>query len=521
MGLYFRNQIRPVLLEWCQEHTKPNGEPYNLYTDGLRIFTTIDFGMQQYAEEAARTHLQKLQEVFDKQFIDWTPYMDAVNEAIERSPRYESMLKSGISKEEILKSFEKKIPMKWWSWEGMRDTIASPMDSVKHYLKILQGSLVAINPKTGGVMAWVGGNDAQTFNIDYVMTPRHPGSAFKPFLYATAIDQGIDPCTFYLNEQRTYTKYENWTPRNADHRYGGVYSLVGALAKSINTIAVQLIFDTGIETVIQKARRMGMKGEMKDVPSLALGTAEVTLMELVSAYTTFLNKGSYRPYLLITRIEDADGNVLDEYKTLPTTKVFSDSTVGIINQMMANVIDRGTAASLRSTYGIKGALAGKTGTTQFQSDGLFVGMSPKFLAGVWVGCFDRRVSFNSLRDGQGGKTALPIWGEFVKRLQADPAYNKTYFNAWWPDEYRGVNDCPFSADLSQLVELNPASEGDSISNCPRRFVLREDYKDHKEPHAGIIKIIDDLFGSKDEKTKKEEREEKREEKKNDKKKDKG
>ena len=521
IALYFRNQIRPILLDWCQEHKKPNGEPYNLYTDGLKIYTTIDFGMQQFAEEATRSHLTKLQVVFDKQFTDWEPYTEALEDALLRSQRYESMKLAGFSDEEIRKAFEEKMEMKWWTWDGMKDTIATPLDSIKHYLKILQGSLVAINPKTGGVMAWVGGNDAQQFNIDYVMTPRHPGSAFKPILYATAIEQGIDPCTFYMNEQRTYTtdtKGEYWTPRNADNSYGGIYSLVGALAKSINTIAVQLIFDTGIDAVINKARRMGMKGEMKSVPSLALGTAEVTLMELVSAYTTFLNRGAHRPYMLITRIEDADGNVLEEFKTKPTTSVFNAETVGIVNQMLANVVDRGTAARLRSEeFGIKGAIAGKTGTTQFQSDGLFVGMSPKFLAGVWVGCFDRRVSFNSLRDGQGGKTALPIWGEFVKRLQADPEYKKTYFNSWWPEEYRWVNDCPFSADISQLIELNPPAPGDSIGNWPRQFVFR-----NEEPSA-IGKLIENLFGSKEEKReeKKEEKEDPKDRKKNNRKKEKG
>ncbi len=181
IALYFRNQIRPILLDWCENHTKPNGEPYNLYTDGLKIYTTIDFGMQQFAEEAARTHLKKLQEQFDKQFSDWEPYIDALKDARERSERYESLKFAGASDEEIEKSFETKIPMKWWTWDGMKDTIASPTDSIKHYLKILQGSFVAINPKTGGVMAWVGGNDAQQFNIDFVMTPRHPGSAFQPF----------------------------------------------------------------------------------------------------------------------------------------------------------------------------------------------------------------------------------------------------------------------------------------------------------------------------------------------------
>ena len=516
IALYFRNQLRPELLAWCNEHTKPNGEPYNLYTDGLRIHTTIDFGMQQFAEEAAREHLSKLQVTFDKQFQDWEPYEAPLKEALERSPRYESLKAGGKDEETIRKIFEEKIPMKFWTWDGMKDTIASPMDSLKHYLKILQGSLIAINPKTGGVMAWVGGNDAQQFNIDYVMTPRHPGSAFKPFLYATAIDQGMDPCTFYHNELRSYSKYENWTPRNADERYGGIYSLVGALARSINTIAVQLIFDTGMDAVIQKARRMGITGEMKKVPSLALGTAEVTLMELVSAYTTFLNKGNYRPYYYISRIEDADGNILEEFKTPATTSVFKEETVGILNQMMANVIDRGTAASLRGTYGVKGALAGKTGTTQFQSDGLFVGMSPKFLAGVWVGCFDRRISFNTLRDGQGGKTALPIWGEFVKRIQSDEEYTKTYFNSWWPEDYRWVNDCPFSADSSQLVILDPRDTQDTLGSWPRKYVLRG------SKSSGIGKLIDDLFGSREDKQdRKEERQEEREEKKNQKKKEKG
>lgn len=519
IALYFRNQIRPMLLDWCANHTKPNGEPYNLYVDGLKIYTTIDFGMQQYAEEAATAHLTKLQEQFDKQFDDWTQYQAAVDDAMMRSARYVALSNAGKSEEEIKAAFDEKIKMKWWTWDGMKDTIATPLDSIKHYLKILQGSLIAINPKTGGVLAWVGGNDAQAFDIDYCITHRHPGSAFKPFIYATAIDQGMSPCTYYMNELRTYEKYESWTPRNADHIYGGLYSMVGALARSINTIAVQVIFDTGMDAIINKARRMGMDGEMKKVPSLALGTAEVTLLELVSAYTVFLNKGNYRPHLLITRIEDADGNVLEEFEPRPTTSVFSAETVGILNQMMANVVDRGTAASLRGTYEIKGGIAGKTGTTQFQSDGLFVGMSPKFLAGAWVGCFDRRVSFNSLRDGQGGKTALPIWGEFVKRLQADEAYNKTWFNAWWPEEYRYINDCPFQADISELVELDPATGADSISHWPRHFVRRGDAK------SGLGKLIEDIFGPKTEskedkkEDKKEERRQEREEKKENRKRD--
>lgn len=494
IALYFRNHIRPILQAWCETHTKENGEPYNLYTDGLRIHTTIDFGMQQYAEEALKVHMMRLQELFDKQFKDWTPYEAPFKEAVERSPRYESLKASGLNDEAIMEKMSEPIPMKYWTWNGMVDTVASPLDSVRYYLKMLQGSVVAINPKTGGVMAWVGGNDAQQFNIDYVLTPRHPGSAFKPFLYATAIDEGMDVCTFYDNRLLTYNNFEGWTPGNADGIYEGIYSLPGALAKSINTIAVQLIFDVGVEDVIQRARKMGITGEMKPVPSLALGTAEVTLLELVSAYTTFLNKGVHRPYLYISRIEDQDGNVLEEFEPKGGAQVFAPETAGIMNQMLANVVDRGTAASLRwKDLGVVGALAGKTGTTQFHSDGVFVGMSPKFLAGAWVGCFDRRVSFNTLRDGQGGKTALPIWGEFVKRLQKDPAY-KSYFNSYWPEEYKWVNDCPFTMEEGELYEILPegAMPRDSTYRGPRKFVL-------KQERRGLGKLLENIFSKKEDK----------------------
>ncbi len=493
IALYFRNHIRSIMLDWCEKHTKENGEPYNLYTDGLKIYTTIDFGMQQYAEEALKIHMEKLQQTFDKQFDDWKDYDAPFKEAVERSPRYEALKNKGLDDEAINDSLSVTMPMKWWTWNGMMDTIASPLDSVRYYLKMLQGAVVAINPKTGGVMAWVGGNDAQQFNIDYVMTPRQPGSAFKPILYATAIDQGIDPCMFYANRLIRYDQFEGWMPGNADGNYEGIYSLPGALAKSINTIAVQLIFDVGVDNVADRARRMGITGEMKRVPSLALGTAEVTLLELVSAYNTFLNKGVHRPYFFISKIEDQDGNVLEEFKAPPTTSVFTPETVGVIDQMMANVVDRGTASPLRwKEIGVTGAIAGKTGTTQFQSDGVFVGMTPKLVAGSWVGCFDRRVSFKTLRDGQGGKTALPIWGIFIKKLQADPAY-KSYFNASWPEEYKYINNCPFSLEEGDLTELGVdpnAPPRDSTYMGPRKFKIKEE--------KGLGNFFHNLFKKKEE-----------------------
>lgn len=494
IALYFRNHIRPILLEWCEKHTKPDGQPYNLNTDGLRIYTTIDFGMQQYAEEALKIHLSKLQQNFDQQFTDWKPYEAPLKDAVERSPRYQALKAKGYTEEQITDSLNVAIPMKWWTWNGLVDTTASPMDSIKHNLSTLQGAVVAIDPKTGGVMTWVGGNDAEQFNIDYAQTPRHPGSSFKPFVYATAIDQGMDPCTYYANRRIAYPQFDGWSPGNADGLYEGIYSLNGALAKSINTIAVQVILDAGIDNVIQRARRMGIKGEIRPIPSVALGTAEVTLMELVSAYNTFLNRGAHRPYYFITRIEDQDGTVLEEFKPEPTTGVFTAETCGIINQMLANVVDRGTASVIRyPEYDIRGAFAGKTGTSQFHSDGLFVGYTPKFIAGTWVGCFDRRVSFNSLRDGMGSKTALPIWAEFLKKLQADSTYD-AYFNSYWPAEYKWINECPFTLEESELEELNvePGVTRDSTYLGPRKFVLKE------ERRSGIGKLIEDIFGKKEE-----------------------
>ncbi len=494
IALYFRNHLRPILLDWCEKHTKADGQPYNLSTDGLRIYTTIDFGMQQYAEEALRIHMTRLQASFDKQFNDWLPYNAPLKDAMERSDRYVALKEKGLSPEQIVDSMNQIMPMKWWTWEGMKDTLASPLDSIKYSLKTLQGAVVAIDPKTGGVMTWVGGNDAEQFNIDYALTERHPGSAFKPFIYATAIDQGMDPCTYYANRRIAYPEFDGWSPGNADGLYEGIYSLNGALAKSINTIAVQVILDAGIDNVIQKARRMGMKGEIKKIPSVALGTAEVTLMELVSAYTTFLNKGNHRPYYFITRIEDQDGTILEEFKPPATTGVFTAETCGIINQMLANVVDRGTASHIRyPEFDIRGAFAGKTGTSQFHSDGLFIGYTPKFLAGTWVGCFDRRVSFKSLRDGMGSKTALPIWGEFVKKLQADSTYD-AYFNSWWPEEYKWINDCPFTMDASELDELDvdPSITRDSTYVGQRKFVLKA------ERRSGIGKLIENIFGKKEE-----------------------
>lgn len=477
IALYFRNHIRPILLEWCATHFKENGEPYNLYVDGLKIYTTIDYGLQSYAEEAFAYQMPILQERFDNQFSGWDKYNDPLQDAIKRSDRYKALQKQGMNHEQIIEELSKKVELKWWEWSGVIDTLASPIDSIKNALGTLQGSIVAVDPKTGGILVWVGGNDAQNFNIDYAVTPRHPGSSFKPFIYATAVENGVDPCTFYANRRLKYQDFDNYSPGNSDGVYDGIFSLPGALARSINTIAVQLIFEAGIENVVRNVRAMGMQGEIKPIPSVALGTAEVTLIEMTSAYTTFLNKGYYKPYMYISRIEDQDGNILEEFKNPNGTQVFSPETAGIMNQMMANVVDRGTAWEVRAQpLAIKGALAGKTGTSQHHSDGWFMGMSPKFVAGTWIGFFDRRISFRSMADGMGAKTALPLWGEFVKRAQADTLYQKAYFSSYWPEDYRWLNQCPFQATEDELIEIGVGPNDpprDSTYLGQRKFLLPE------------------------------------------------
>lgn len=483
IALYFRNHLRPILLDWCANHTKPNGEHYNLYTDGLRIHTTIDYGMQEYAEQALKAHMPELQQRFDAQFTSTEKLEDPFWDAVLRSRRYEALMAAGLDDEAIRDSLARPVAMKWWTWQGVRDTVASPLDSVAHMIKMLQGALVAVHPLTGGVLVWVGGDDARHFNIDYALTPRHPGSSFKPVVYATAIDLGVDPCSFYANRRLTYADYENWSPGNSDGVYEGIYSLPGALAKSINTIAAQLIFEAGIDNVIQKARLMGLQGDMKRVPSLALGTAEVTVLEMASAYNTFLNKGMHKPAYFITRIEDQDGRVLEEFKSPAGITVFSPETAGVMTQMMANVVDRGTAAPLRyKEIGVKGAIAGKTGTTQFHSDGWFIGMTPRLVAAAWVGAFDRRISFQTMREGMGSKTAMPFWGDFIRRMQADTAYRQ-YFSSAWPEEFKWINNCPFEAQENELIELGlqPGEVRDTAYTGGRKFKLPDERRRAIQP----------------------------------------
>ena len=456
IATYFREYARAFMADWVNENPKSDGSKYDIYSDGLKIYTTIDSKMQEYAEEAVDAHMAKLQKEFDKQNEKnkTAPFRDITTEetnkildaAMQRSDRWREMKKQGKSEEEIRESFKKKTKMSIFSWSGDIDTLMTPLDSIRYYKGILQAALMSMDPRTGEVKAWVGGIDYKHFKYDMVKTgQRQIGSTFKPFVYATAIDQmHMSPCdtlpdTPYTIAQGKYGLLEPWTPKNSGKISGDHLTLRAALAQSINTITARLIDRVGPEPVIELVSKMEVDTEdIPPVPSIALGTPDVTLYEMVGAYSTFANQGVYIKPTLIQRIEDKNGTVL--YQNVPETKdVISDETAYVTLSLMEGVTQSGSGGRLRHTwagaaqvyknavtgypYGFTNPIAGKTGTTQNNSDGWFMGMVPNLATGVWVGGEDRATHFSSTAYGQGATMALPIWGIYMKKCYENESLN--------------------------------------------------------------------------------------------------
>ena len=451
LATYFREYARAFMADWTKNNPKSDGTNFNIYRDGLKVYTTIDAGMQSYAEKAMTSHMSNLQNEFTKQnkYNKTAPFRDVEPEEIDiilknsirRSERYRAMTAEGKSKEEILKSFDKKRKMRIFSWKGDIDTMMTPRDSIKYYKNYLQGAMMSMNPQTGEVKAYVGGIDYKHFKYDMVSTgKRQIGSTFKPFVYATAIDQmHMSPCdtlpnTPYCIPAGTRGNMNDWCPKNSSDKYGGMLSLTNALANSINTVTARLIDRVGPEPVITLVEKMGIDTKnMLPVPSLALGTPDVSLYEMVGAYSTFANQGVYVKPSLITRIEDKNGTLL--YQHTPQTKdVISSETAYVTINLLQGVTESGSGSRLRHKtgansayksavtgypYEFKNPIAGKTGTTQNNSDGWFMGMVPNLVTGVWVGGEDRSVHFESTMYGQGATMALPVWALYMKDCYND------------------------------------------------------------------------------------------------------
>ncbi len=426
---YFREYLRLELAEWSKNVYKSDGSPYNIYTDGLKIYTTINSDLQTYAEQAVKSHLSRLQREFNSQWKHsrpWGTNNDVITRQIKMTNRYNRLKDRGMSFEEIMKVFNTPVKMEVFSWDGTSEMSMTPLDSVKYYFKFLHAGFIAMESKTGYIRAWVGGINHKYFQYDHVKSRRQAGSTFKPVVYAAALEKGYKPCDYIPNDSVVYKDYNNWTPRNADRSYGGYYSMNGGLVHSVNTVSVNLMMNTGISNVIKLAKEMGISGDLPGVPSLALGTGEISLFELVCAYNVFNNGGRMVKPVYLRRIEDKDGKVLFEAQLQVEEKeIITQENAEIIVNMLRNVVNYGTASGIRTAYGLDNDIAGKTGTTQMNTDGWFIGFTPDLIAGTWVGGDSPLIRFRSMAYGQGAHTALPIWAGFMRRVYSNPLYRNS------------------------------------------------------------------------------------------------
>lgn len=491
LATYFRAYLDGYMKDWIEKNPKPDGEKYNLYNDGLKIYTTIDSRMQQYAEDAVQQHMPRLQAEFDNQNTPkrnpTAPFLELDKDEIDalmrrgmrQSERWRHMKYDlNKSEEEIIKSFDKAIPMTVFSWKGEIDTIMKPIDSMRYYKSFLHPGMMSMDPQTGHVKAWVGGMNFKHFQYDHVMQgKRQVGSTFKPFVYAAAIDQlQLSPCDSFPNTQITieankFGNPEPWTPKNDGHKYGGFQTLKYALANSTNTVTARLMDKIGPQPVVDLAKKLGIEQEILPVPSIALGTPDLSVYEMVAAYSTFANKGVYNKPVMVTRIEDKNGTVL--YQFQPESRdVLSEEVAYVTVNLMQGVVESGSGSRLRDKwranqalykeiitgypYELTNPIAGKTGTTQNQSDGWFMGMVPNLVTGVWVGAEDRSVHFKSTSYGQGASMALPVWALFMKACYADKELNIS------KDEFERPSELTIEVDCEQYVANSNDGVDDNI-----------------------------------------------------------
>ncbi len=477
---HFREQLRLWLKEWATSHINPStGEPYNIYKDGLKVYTTIDSRMQQHAEDAVHEHLSEWQNEFFKHWKNRDPweYYDKYDREASYAKQSEVLVNkvmkifksndSSLSDSAVHALITTPREMSIWSHNGMIDTVLSPLDSVKYYKMILQTGLMAVDPQTGYVKAWVGGANFEYNQYDHVNknTKRQVGSTFKPLIYTLAIkEKGYSPCfkvpdlpiCFEANDAR-WPILKQYCPKNSDGESDGMMAIKDGLAASKNQVTAYLMHELSAQAVVEFAKKMGIESEIPPYPSICLGVADISVYEMIRAYTTFANKGTSNEPIFVSRIEDSHGNVIEEFFA-ESTAALDEETAYVITQMMRNVVDgppgEVTGARVRFKYNIPKSLeiAGKTGTTQNNSDGWFMGFTPDLLAGVWVGCDDKFIRFRSTSLGQGASTALPIWAKFIDKVYKDTSLNYNF-------------DSTFEAPLEELsVELDCSKFTQTTSN---------------------------------------------------------
>ena len=497
LATYFRAYLKEFMDNWIAKNPKPDGTKHSLYRDGLRIFTTIDSRMQAMGESAVEAHMKNLQKEFFKQNSKranpTAPFLDLRSGEIDtlmertayRTERWRKMKLAGIEESEILASFYEKVPMRVFSWQGERDTIMTPMDSIRYYKHFLRASLMSMEPQSGHVKTWVGGFNYKHFQYDQVKQGRRQiGSTFKPFLYATAIDQlKLSPCdslpdALYCIEPMKHGNMDAWCPKNSGDKYGRTRTLKNALANSVNTVSARIMDLVGPRPVINLARKMGITSNLPAVPSIALGTPDISLFEMVGAYSTFANQGIYVKPVVITRIEDKNGRAL--FEVVPETQdVLSEEAAYVTVNLLQGVTKAGSGARLRHAglektsyvyekvitgypYVFENPIAGKTGTTQNQSDGWFMGMVPNLATGVWVGGEDRAVHFKDIAFGQGATMALPIWAVYMKQLYEDPNLGISLEDFTAPETLTIAIECEELDEEGEVKKSKPKADLDAL-----------------------------------------------------------
>lgn len=488
LATYFREHLRLELESILEKNTKPDGSPYNIYTDGLKIYTTIDSRMQRFAEEAVREQMAQVQVSFNNHFkrskkaIPWGS--DQLLEQTKKaSARYRYLKKAGLTEEVIDSIFSDTVSMEIFAWDGKgfeKDTLMSPLDSIKYHLTLLRTGFLAAEPQTGKVFAWVGGIDFKHFKYDHINAKRQVGSTFKPFVYAAALEDGFEPCEELAND---LVKYANdYEPRNADGEYGGIYSMRGALAHSVNVVAVALLNELGIDKVQNLAKEMGITSKMPRELGIALGSADISLFEMVQAFSTFPNRGLATELFYLTRVETADGQVLFE-KPEPDRSTFKrvlqEDNADIMNHLLQAVVDSGTAQRLRSIGNFYYPVAGKTGTTNNNTDGWFIGYTPTLITGAWVGAEQPAVHWISTRYGQGAATALPICGHFLAKV-----YKENDFK-----NYRKKVFAPLDTAAIAALDCPDFISADSLRADSLRLAMEDAELDRND----LIRIIQDAF----------------------------
>ncbi|MCC7244325.1 MAG: transglycosylase domain-containing protein [Saprospiraceae bacterium] len=433
LGTYFREYLRTsVMPDILENMKKEDGSNYNLYTDGLKIYTTINSRMQQYAEEAVQKQMSELQKKFNQHWKNYKqekPWGDDkwIEDQVRRSQRWENMKDAGLSDEDARKTFEQPVKMTIFGWKnggGDVDTTMTPIDSVRYYFLMLNCGFMAMDHHNGYVRAWVGGTNFKYFKFDHILSKRQVGSTFKPIVYSAAVQDSIRPCTYFANQVK---KIVDWEPHNSDERYGGYYSMAGALTKSVNVVAAQLIEKVGIQKTIDLAQKMGVTAKLPREYGISLGACEVALFDMMRVYGTIANEGKRPEPITVLKVVDRDGEVVYDYKRElllnpklgPNVEALTPYQAGLMTEMLQNVIDYGTGSRLRRGFGLTMDFAGKTGTTQNNSDGWFIGFNPVLVTGAWVGAPSPAVRFRSMDLGQGSAMALPIVAWFWHKLAND------------------------------------------------------------------------------------------------------